>query len=208
MLTLTLERVESSCILRLWREIMRQSQTGPLESSFCLIVLTKKKSLKTNNIHSNCNWAEWSIEVPVFWIPNYHSWEAETIQNRYCQFTMFQFIFSYQVIRTQPNLGCSYFIFGVLCKLKGMLAWIRQPNANNPHLEETVLCYPSKHKHPLVTHSKQKWPMRPETSPGRQKRKHAAFKISFFRIKLIYCALPESHNWTLYGTMSLALATK
>lgn len=42
-LTVTFERVESNCILRLWRQIMRQSQTGPLESSFCLVVLTRGK---------------------------------------------------------------------------------------------------------------------------------------------------------------------
>lgn len=49
MLTLTFERVESNCVLRLWREIMRQSQTGPLESSFCLVVLTRKKKKITQD---------------------------------------------------------------------------------------------------------------------------------------------------------------
>lgn len=181
MLTLTFERVESNCILRLWREIMRQSQTGPLESSFCLVVLTRKKKKS----HSRPTIYAVTITGPNVQLRflyfgflmggRAHSKQILSIYG-------ISINFSFQVIRRQPSLGCSYFIFGVLCKLKGILAWIRQPNANNPHLEETVLCYPSKHKHPLVTHSKQKWPMRPETSPGRQKRKHAAFKISFFII--------------------------
>lgn len=76
-------------------------------------------------------------------------------------------MFSFQGIRRQPSLGRSYFTLGVLCKRKGTLARIRQPNANNPHLGETVHSYPSKHKHLLLTHSKQTWPMRPETSPVR-----------------------------------------
>ena len=66
-----------------------------------------------------------------------------------------------------------------LCRLKGILALIRQPNANNPHLGETVHCSPSQHKLLLVTHSKQTRPVRDEK---RQHRKQAAFSISFFII--------------------------
>lgn len=122
----------------------------------------KKFTEDTNSIHGNCNWAQCSIGGLLFWIAYCHSWEAEPVQDRYCPFMAFQLVFSFPVIRRQPSLGCGYFTLWVSCKLKGILARIRQPNANNPHLGETVHCYPGKHEHLLVTHSKQKCPVREE----------------------------------------------
>lgn len=118
-----------------------------------------------------------------------------------------QLIFSSQVIKRQPGLGYSYFTLGVLCKLKGILARIRQPNANNPHLGETVHCYPSKHKLLLVTHSKQKWPVRDER-PALD-----ASKASMLLSKSHSLSSPTSWAWpghccTPYGKMSLAWAIK
>lgn len=154
-----------------------ESQMRPFDSSFCLIVLTKKK--KKNN-HSRPTITH-TIKVFVSNVQLrslYFGFLIIThVQNRESPFMAFQLTFSLQGIRRQPAFGCSYFTLGVLCKLKGILARIRQPNANNPHLGETVHSYPSKHKHLLLTHSKQTWPMRPVTSP-----EHTAFKISFFII--------------------------
>lgn len=167
MLTLGLERVKSSCILWLGRD----HETKSNGAFWQLILLcstdpgktqTNKQTnpLKTNNTQGNRNWVKRAIRVPVFWTPYYHTWEAEPVQNRYWPFMACKSVFLFQVIRRQPGLGCSYFTLWVLCKLSGILARIGQPTANNPHLGETVHCYPSKHKHLLVTHSKQKWPMR------------------------------------------------
>ena len=111
MLTLRLERVKSSCILRLWGEIMRQSLTGPFDGSFCLVVLTKKKkSLKTDNIHGNCSWAKHSFRGSsildcLLSCVGSRDWSKQILSI----YGAFQLIFSFQVIRRQPSLGCSYF---------------------------------------------------------------------------------------------------
>lgn len=141
----------------------------------------KKKLLKPNNTQGNLNWARRSIRAPVVWIPDYHSWEADTVQHRSCPLTVLQFIFSFQVTRGSPAWVVAT-LLRLLCKLKGTLAWTGQPSANNPRLGETAPCSPGKHKHLLVTHSNQKWPTRRETSPQRQKRKQAALQLSFFLI--------------------------
>lgn len=102
--------------------------------------------------------------------------------SKYCPFMAFQLIFSFQSMGRQPSLGCSYFTFWGLCKLKGILAQILQPNANTPHLGETVHCYPSKHKHLLVTHSKQKWPMRDARSAINARKESTLLSKSHFLI--------------------------
>lgn len=70
------------------------------------------------------------------------------------------FIFPFQSISKGLQLPHSYFSGGGLYHFKGTLAQMRRPDANKPHLGETVRCSPSKHKHQLVTHSKQRWSMR------------------------------------------------
>lgn len=133
---------------------------------------------------------------------------TEAVQNRYWPFTAFQLIFSFRVIRRQPSLGYSYFIIWVLCKLKSILARIRQPNANNPHLEEIVQCYPSKHKHLLVTHSKQRWPMSVQRPALHARKGSLPLSKSHSSLSSTYCTLPESHHWTSYGKMSPAWTIK
>lgn len=162
-----------------------------MTAHFCLVVPTKKKkkkSLKTNNTHGDRNWARRPLGVPGVQTPYYRSWEAAaTTEKTYCPLRVFQLAFSFRVIRHSPALVIAILLW-VLCKLKGTLARIGQPSANNPHLGETVRCYPSKHERLLVTHSKQKWPTRRETSPRCQKRGPAAFRTSLLTIT----DLPES----------------
>lgn len=127
-----------------------------------------------------------------------HGGGGQPVHNQHCPFLTFQLIFPCQGLRRHPRLAYNYFTFWGLCKLKGILAWIRQPNANNPHLGETVHCYPSKHKHLLVTHSKQKWPMRDESAALSARAGSTLLSDSFF-LSLTYCTLPESHHSTSFG---------